>query len=129
MNTQAINALMDLLGGKATVARSSRKPRKSKKVGRTKLSDAEKAVFAAKNDAECVTIFTKAGYEDVQPRINVLTYGKVKEDGSKTGWLANGRRVKKGEKAVRVGPFALFHSSQTEEIPAIEAPAANTVAA
>ena len=107
-----------------------RKGKKSKKAkGRTTLSEAEKAVYAAKNDADCIAIFTKAGYKDVQPRVNVLTYGKVKPDGSKTGWLSMGRQVKKGEKAVRVGPFALFHVLQTEEIPLADQPAANAVAA
>ena len=106
------------------------KPRKSKKAkGREKLTDAEKAIYAAKNDADCIAAFTKAGYKDVQPRVNVLTYGKVKEDGSKTGWLSMGRQVKKGQKAVRVGPFALFHIDQTEEIPLADQPAANAVAA
>ena len=130
MNTQAVNALLEILGGKAPVARSSRKPRKSKKArGRETLTDAEKQAYAAQNDAACVAAFTKAGYKDVQPRVNVLTYGKVKDDGSKTGWLAKGRMVKKGSKAVRVGPFALFHIDQTSEIGLADQAPANEVAA
>ena len=130
MNTQAVNALLEILGGKAPAVRSSRKPRKSKKArGRAVLTDAEKQAYAAQNDAACIAAFNKAGYKDVQPRVNVLTYGKVKEDGSKTGWLSKGRQVKKGQKAVRVGPFALFHIDQTEEIPLADVAAANSVAA
>jgi hypothetical protein len=48
--------------------------------------------------------------------VNVLTYGKVNEDGTKTGWLAKGRRVRKGEKALKVGTLRLFHEEQTDAI-------------
>ena len=106
----AINAAVKAVMAKKTKTKSK------KAKGRSTLSEAEKAVYAAKNDAECIAVFTKAGYKDVQPRVNVLTYGKVKPDGSKTGWLSMGRQVKKGQKAVRVGPFALFHITQTEVI-------------
>lgn len=81
-----------------------------------KANEADKAARMAANDAECVKVFTAAGYKDVQPRVNVLTYGKEKPDGTKTGWLAQGRRVKKGEKSLQVGPFRLFHLDQTEAI-------------
>lgn len=75
----------------------------------------------AANDAECIKVFTAAGYADVQPRVNVLTYGKEKPDGTKTGWLGKGRKVKAGEKSYQVGPFRLFHEDQTEVIPAVAA--------
>ena len=93
----------------ATKAKSKGKPVKGskKKPGREKLTDAEKAVFAAKNDADCITAFQAAGHKNVQPRINVLTYKK---------WLEKGRRVKKGEKSVAVGPFRLFHENQTSPV-------------
>jgi len=120
----AVKAVLAQNGSKQTTQRKSKKSK-----GREKLTDAEKAIYAAKNDADCIAIFTKAGFKDVQPRVNVLTYGKVKEDGTKTGWLAQGRQVKKGSKAVRVGPFALFHIDSTELIPLIDQVAANVVAA
>ena len=112
----AINAAVK--AALATPGKQSKGRKAKKSKGREKLTDAEKAIYAAKNDADCIAVFTKAGYADVMPRVNVLTYGKVKEDGSKTGWLALGRMVKKGEKAVRVGPFALFHLDQTQAIAA-----------
>jgi len=88
----------------------------TKKV-KAKPTEAETEARKAANDAECIKVFTAAGYQDVQPRVNVLTYGKEKADGSKSGWLSKGRRVKKGEKSLQVGPFRLFHVDQTEEIP------------
>ena len=128
---QAIaEALKMILGNKTPTRAVKAKGRGKKAKGREKMSDADKEAFRAQNDAECVAIFTKAGFKDVQPRVNVLTYGKVREDGTKTGWLAKGRRVKRGEKGVKVGPFALFHESQTqpEEVSA-ETATANQVAA
>lgn len=107
------------------------KGRKGKKGGRQKLTEAEKEAFKAENDAECVKAFTKAGYKDVQPRVNVMTYGKRDENGTPiSGWLAQGRMVRKGEKAIKVGPFSLFHVDQTDPLvtetvirPNAEAPA------
>lgn len=130
-------ALSKLLDKQVKAAQKTAvKPKKGKKAkgGRQKMSDAEKALFIAQNDAECVKVFTKAGYKDVKPRVNVLTYGKVKEDGTKTGWLGQGRIVRKGERSLRVGPFNLFHISQTQELvegqvvpPAANAEAPQTV--
>lgn len=100
-----------LKGGVPKAAKAPAKKAKGKKgKGRKPLTDAEKAVFMARNDAEAVTAFTAAGYKDVKPRENVLTYGK---------WGEKGRLVKKGEKAVRVGPFNLFHFDQTEPAQAV----------
>ena len=96
----------------------TKRGKQAKGKGKVKLTDAERAGYMAANDAAAIEAFTKAGFADVKPRVNVLTYGKVKADGTKTGWLAQGRKVKKGEKAIRVGPFALFHESQTEVLAA-----------
>ena len=96
--------------------KTSRKTKKAK--GRVKPTPEVTAARMAANDAECIKVFTAAGFKDVQPRVNVLTYGKQKPDGSLTGWLGKGRRVKKGEKHHRVGPFRLFHESQTEPLTA-----------
>ena len=90
---------------KAKGKKNARKPR-----GRQKLTDAEKAVFAAKNDAECITAFAAKGIQDVKPRENVLTYRK---------WFEKGFLVRKGEKATYVGRFPLFHSSQVDPAPAV----------
>ena len=84
---------------------------------RAKPTAEETEARRATNDAECIKVFKAAGYDDVRPRENVLTYGKVKPDGTVTGWLAKGRKVKAGEKAHTVGPFRLFHELQTEIIP------------
>lgn len=47
----------------------------------------------SKNDEFVYAMLTLAGYEDVQPRINCLTYN---------AWRAAGRSVKKGEKGLGV---------------------------
>lgn len=107
-------------------AKPTKRGKGKKAKGRPKMSEAEKAAFRAENDANTVVAFTKAGYKDVQPRINVLTYGKeayVDKNGvhhEATGWIAKGRKVKKGEKAIHV-TYPLFHVDQTE--PLVQAPA------
>lgn len=119
----AVTALLQILGvqplkaGAKTAKKGKSKTKK--KGGREKLTDAEKAVFIAQNDAGCVAAFTKAGYKDVQPRVNVMTYKK---------FIASGRMVRKGEKATRVGPFNLFHVDQTDPLP-VEQKGAPTVPA
>lgn len=55
--------------------------------------------------ADCIAAFKKAGYTDVQPKVNVMTYNK---------WVEAGRRVRPGEKGTKVGAFTLFHISQTD---------------
>lgn len=87
--------------------------------GRVKPTPEITAARKAANDAECIKVFSAAGYTDVQPRVNVLTYGKEAKDGKlATGWIAQGRRVVKGQKGHQVGPFNLFHVDQTEAITA-----------
>jgi hypothetical protein len=92
--------------GKASPRKSKGKA-KSKGKGRTPSTPEEKAARMAANDAECIKVFKAAGYETVEPRFNVKTYGK---------WAEVGRLVRKGEKAHRVGPFNLFHEDQTDPI-------------
>ena len=91
----------------ALAANAETRKAKGSKGGRPKLSDEEKAKNRAKTDAEAVKNFKAEGYKDVQPRINVMTYLK---------WVENGRRVKKGQKAIKCGSFPLFHVDQTEPI-------------
>jgi len=64
-------------------------------------------------DVERLTIkaFARAGYKGVTPRADVKTYNL---------WLQEGRRVKEGEKSVRVKSLRLFHRDQTEEMTAAE---------
>lgn len=116
--TQAVIAAM---GGKLP-----RKPRADK--GFTKQAVAEAQSIDERRaalDAATVKAFNKAGYQDVQPRVNVLVYGKVKDDGTVTGWLAKGRKVRKGEKSIHVKApgmkgrgIPLFHITQTDVVPA-----------
>jgi hypothetical protein len=49
--------------------------------------------------------FKKAGYGEVKPREDVQTYNR---------WLAEGWKVKTGERATRIKQFRLFHRSQCE---------------
>lgn len=70
-----------------------------------------KADSSAKMEALTLKAFRKAGFEDIKPRENVLTYGK---------WIEAGRKVKEGEKSVKVKNLRLFHISQTEPITAKE---------
>lgn len=107
--TQAVLAVLGQQGAKSAKPAKARKA-KAKKGGRKPLTEAEKAVFMAKNDMEAVAAFAARGIANVKPREDVLTYKK---------WFEKGRLVKKGEKAVRVGPFNLFHVSQTEPAPAV----------
>lgn len=91
----------------ALEAKKSTKKAKSEKPGRKPLTDEQKQANRDKTDTATVANFTAKGYEDVQPRVNVMTYNK---------WIESGRRVKKGEKATICGSFALFHVKQTEAI-------------
>jgi hypothetical protein len=80
---------------------------KAAKPGRKPQTDEEKAKNRAKVDAETVKNFEAAGFKDVKPRENVMTYNR---------WIEHGRRVKKGEKSVKCGSFPLFHIDQTEPL-------------
>jgi translation elongation factor EF-G len=62
---------------------------------------------ASEMDRLCMQAFKKAGYGDVQPRVNVLTYSL---------WVQAGRKVKPGEKSIKVKSLRLFHINQTESI-------------
>ena len=85
--------------------------------------EAEKpAKDAAKMDATIIRAFERKGYKNVvlfdrnkllveQPDCTVLTYKK---------WVELGRKVKKGEKAISVKQFSLFHKDQTAIMTAAE---------
>lgn len=59
--------------------------------------------------AATIRAFKKAGYGDVTPRVDVMTYNR---------WLAAGRKVIPGQKSIKVGTLRLFHISQTEPVEA-----------
>ena len=58
-----------------------------------------------KTDVAVCRAFKKAGFGNVVPREDVMTYNR---------WMANGFKVKPGEKSVKVKQFRLFHKSQVE---------------
>jgi hypothetical protein len=60
---------------------------------------------ALEMDVRVVRAFKKAGYGDVTPRVDVRTYNR---------WLADGLKVRVGEKSVKCGTLRLFHRSQCE---------------
>ncbi len=91
----------------AVAAAKPAKKGKEKPSGRKPLTDEQKQTNRDKTDKATLANFKAKGYEDIQPRVNVMTYNK---------WIENGRRVKKGEKATVCGSFALFHVTQTESI-------------
>lgn len=96
---------------------------KRKKSSAPRTTPELKAKREAANDAECIRLFTEAGYKDVKPRVNVLTHKR---------WVAAGRMVREGEKAIKVGPkghqFNLFHIDQTDPMTAEPTEAAKKAA-
>jgi hypothetical protein len=111
-NAAVLNQFMAMLqsgglNGIAVARKAPAKKAKRKSATKSRASDEEIEASKQKNNDLVIEAFTAAGYEDVQPRVNVLTYGK---------WEEQGRRVRKGEKSLRVGNFPLFHISQTDEI-------------
>lgn len=121
MNKQVAAQFLAMLQGAmdAPVAVNRKRPAKGKNTkrakGKARASEAEIEASRLRNNELVMEAFTKAGFTDVQPRINVLTYDK---------WVEQGRRVRKGEKSTRVGNFNLFHVSQTDaDAPAAEAAA------
>jgi hypothetical protein len=51
--------------------------------------------------------FKRAGFGDVEPRVNVKTFNK---------WIEAGRRPMEGEKSIKVKQFRLFAKSQTRPL-------------
>lgn len=79
-----------------------------------------KAEMLAAKDRSIKATFTKRGIKDVvlmdradlSKPFNVRPFGRKNEDGSLSGWLSQGKIVKKGETSVR----GLFHASQTRDM-------------
>jgi hypothetical protein len=116
---EALAAMLGVTNGKSRKSRSDKGFTKAA-VAAAQTTDERKAAL----DAATIVAFSKAGFGKVTPRVDVLTYGKP-ADGDKpaTGWLSKGRKVKAGQKSVKVkapgmhSGIPLFHVSQTEEIP------------
>jgi hypothetical protein len=66
-----------------------------------------KSDVSAKNDLACIRVFKKAGFKDIQPRINVLTFNK---------WVEKGFRPVEGSKSLKVANLRLFHTSQVRQL-------------
>ncbi len=63
-----------------------------------------KVPTSADNDTLAIKIFTKAGFTDIQPRVNLLTFRK---------WVELGRRPIEKSKALKVNNLRLWHITQT----------------
>ena len=101
----AVAAALGQMGSKAP---ATRRTKKAKGQPRQKLTDEQRAVNAAVNAEVAVKLFQDAGYENCVAHETIKTYDK---------WVESGRRVRKGEKALRTPKgMALFHLSQTDEI-------------
>ncbi|WP_316200794.1 MULTISPECIES: hypothetical protein [unclassified Bradyrhizobium] len=103
LNDPAFQAIVQQAVAAALAAKTAAEPAKP-----AKASKADETAQAA------IKAFKRAGYADVQPHVNVLTYSK---------WLQQGRKVKAGEKAIKAKNLRLFHVSQTEPIAKAEAEA------
>jgi hypothetical protein len=95
-----LKAVLDAAIAEALAARDA------KPVPANKLVDG-KTEASLKMDILVVKAFKRAGFGEVQPRVDTKTYQK---------WLSEGYRVKPGEKAVRVKQFRLFAKSQCEYV-------------
>ena len=77
-----------------------------------------KVDLSAKNDADCIRIFKKAGFkEPLTPRVNILTFRK---------WVENGYRPVEKSKALKVNNLRLWHVSQVRPLTKDEIKAAKT---
>jgi len=76
-----------------------------------KLSMAGKSEKSLKNEIQTVRAFQKAGFKDIRPHINVLTFNK---------WIERGYRPVEGSKSLKINNLRLFHVSQCRPITADE---------
>ena len=90
LNDPALQAIIAQAVAVAVAAKEAEKP-----AGRSKT---EENIWKTKK------AFAKAGYKNVEPNVNVLTFNK---------WMAAGRRVKEGERSTKVANLRLFHLDQT----------------
>jgi hypothetical protein len=59
------------------------------------------------NEIQTIKAFKKAGFGNVTPHKDVLTFNK---------WLAQGLRPIPGSKSLRIGNLRLFHKSQCQAV-------------
>lgn len=97
-STRELKAVLDAAIADALAVRDA------KQMPANKLVDS-KTEASLKMDILVVKAFRRAGFGEVRPRMDTKTYNK---------WLAEGFRVKPGERAVRVKQFRLFARSQVE---------------
>jgi hypothetical protein len=85
------------------------------KIGPVTMPVAAKPDKAAANNALCIKLFKKAGFQNVVPHQNVKTFNL---------WMAENRRPIEGSKSIKVNNLRLFHVTSTRELTAAEIKAA-----
>lgn len=78
-----------------------------KKADSKAMAQAGKSERSIKNEIAVVKAFKKAGYGDVKPHVDVMTFKR---------WVANGLRPMEGSKSLKVKNLRLFHKSQCRTI-------------
>lgn len=107
LNAEVIAAVAAAVAA-AKPQRKAKGKNEGAKPGRQKLTDEQKVANAAVNATVAEKLFSDAGFKDCKAHVTILTYDK---------WVENGRRVMKGQKALRTPKgMALFHRDQTDVI-------------
>lgn len=78
--------------------------REAKPIPANKLVDG-KTEGQLKTDVAVCKAFKKAGFGQVVPRVDCMTYNR---------WAAAGYKVRPGERATKIKQFRLFHKTQVE---------------
>lgn len=78
-----------------------------KKAANKPLAKAAQSDRSLKNAIKTVKAFKKAGFGDVKPHEDVLTFNR---------WMAKGFRPMEGSKSLKVGNLRLFHKSQVRQL-------------
>jgi hypothetical protein len=93
----------------AQIQAANAKPPKAAKPAT--ISIAGKTERSIRNEIETVRAFKRAGFGNVTPHVDVLTFNK---------WMAQGLRPVPGSKSLKVGNLRLFHKSQCQAVTAAE---------
>lgn len=96
----------------ALAAQGAVQPKAAKATKADRLATKDKAILRgfAKKGIKNVVLMDR---NDPSKAFNVRPFGRVNPDGTKSGWLGQGRVVKKGQTSVR----GLFHYDQTDALP------------
>jgi hypothetical protein len=70
-----------------------------------------KSDISTENERRTKKAFERAGFKDVQPRINILTFNR---------WIEKGFRPIEGSKSLKISGMRLFHISQVRELTSAE---------